>query len=139
MAGIARFSLWLWGLNIVVQATVVFYLLGTGKWRLYRGLFFYLSVNILQSAVLYYSYTVWGFTSPTAKRVAWLSQIPVLSMRAWALMDLCRLLLNRYTGIWSLAWRILALLGFVLVSGSILTAGRGWEHVVPKLNISLEW
>jgi len=139
MAGIARFVLWLWGLSFLLQATVVFYLLGTGKWRIYRGLLFYLSANISQSIFLYSTYTVWGFSSPTAKRLAWISQIPVVTMRAWAVMDLCRLLLDRYTGVWSLAWRILALLGLALVLGSVLTAGLGWEHIVPNVNINLEW
>jgi hypothetical protein len=139
MAGIDRFEWDLWRLSLLLQSTAVVYLLATRKWLRYRGLCFYLSVNILQSVFLYYCYTNWGFLSMRTKQAAWASQIPVLLLRAWAVADIARLLLRRYSGIWELAWRILTLLGTALVLGSLLTAGRGWAQVVPNLNISLEW
>jgi len=139
MAGIARFELVLWSLSVLLQATLVVYLLLSSKWRQYPGLCFYLIVNLLQSAFYYYSYSHWGFYSMRAKKAAWVSQIPVLCMRAWAVVDLCRLLLRPYSGIWGLAWRILTFLASALVLGSILAAGRGWAQIVPNLNVSLEW
>lgn len=139
MVGIARFELVLWGLSLLFQVTLVTYLFATRKWRHYPGLSFYLLVNVLQSVFLYYCYARWGFLSIPAKRAAWASQIPVLGMRAWAVLDLSRVLLKPYSGIWGLAWRILALLGSALVLGSLLTAGRGWQQIVPNLNVSLEW
>ena len=139
MAGIARFELVLWSLSVLLQATLVVYLLSSSKWRQYPGLCFYLIVNLLQSAFYYYSYSHWGFYSMRAKKAAWVSQIPVLCMRAWAVVDLCRLLLRPYSGIWGLAWRILTFLASALVLGSILAAGRGWAQIVPNLNVSLEW
>lgn len=139
MAGIARFELVLWGLSVLLQATLVAYLLSSSKWRRYPGLYFYLTVNLLQAAFYYYSFSHWGFHSMRAKKAAWVSQIPVLCMRAWAVVDLCRLLLRPYSGIWGLAWRILTFLGSVLILGSILVAGHGWAEIVPNLNVSLEW
>lgn len=139
MAGIGRLLLALWGFLFVLQAILVIVLLRKQRWRIYTGLFAYISVNFLQGIFLLLLYSIWGFTSVPAKRAAWLSQIPVLCMRAWAVGDICRLLLRRYVGIWALAWRILALLGSALVLGSVLSAGRGWARIVPNLNVSFEW
>lgn len=139
MAGIDPLELALWGFNFALEAILAIVLLRRQRWRVYTGLFVYISVDFLQSVFLFLLYSSWGFTSIPAKRAAWLSQIPVLCMRAWAVGDLSRLLLRRYVGIWALAWRLLALLGSGLVVGSVLRAGRGWAQIVPNLNISLEW
>src|SRR5438552_19110400 len=100
MAGIARFELALWGLVTLLHVILVVYLLASTKWRQYPGLCFYLVVNLLQAVLLYYYYATWGFDSVRTKHAAWISQVPVLCMRAWALVDLCRLLLRPYSGIW---------------------------------------
>jgi hypothetical protein len=139
MAGIYQFEFVLWCVSLLFQVTVFTYLLFSRKSRAYPGLTAYLGMNIFQSVFLYAIYIKWGFGTAPTKRPAWISQIPVLSMRAWAVADICRLLLNPYAGIWRLAWRILALLASGLVLGSILTAGRDWNAVVFNLNISLEW
>src|SRR5215470_19118946 len=139
MAGIAHFEFALWVLSVLLQAAVVAYLFATAKWRRYPGLCFYLAVNVIQGVFLYYCYANWSLYSPFVRYAAWISQIPTLCMRAWALFDLCRLLLKPYSGVWGLAWRILALLAAALVSGSILTAGRTWDQVIPNLNVGLEW
>jgi hypothetical protein len=139
MAGIPPFELALWGLLVVLEIVVVVLLLRRGRWRTYPGLTLYLIVNLMQGGFLFSSYASRGFTSTHSKYAAWLSQIPVLCMRAWALLDICRLLLSRYRGIWALAWRILAALGSVLVVGAVLTAGREKSQIISNLNSSLEW
>src|SRR5262249_49949027 len=139
MVGMAWFLLGLWGLSLVLQVVVVSYLLGSRKWHVYRGLTAYLGINILQSCFLYGLYRSSGFNSINAKHAAWISQIPVLSMRAWALVDLCRLLLERYRGVWGLAWRILLFLAISLIALSVLTAGSTWENIVPHMNMGMEW
>jgi len=139
MAGIYQFEFILWCISLLLQVTVFIYLLVSKKFRAYPGLAAYLGINILQSLVLYCFYIAWGFKSPQTKRAAWITQIPVLSMRAWAIADVCRLLLNRYAGIWAMAWRILAVLASALLLGSILIAGHSWDKVVFNLNMSLEW
>src|SRR5262249_10734374 len=139
MAGIYQFEFILWCISLLLQVTVFIYLLASRKVRTYPGRSSHLGINIVQSLVLYVMYIQWGFNAPQTKRAAWISQIPVLSMRAYAIADVCRLLLNRYAGIWALAWRILSLLASGLVLGSILIAGRTWNGVIANLNISLEW
>jgi len=138
MVGIANLELALWYLSLVLQMTVVFYLLARRLLSLYPGLSAYLLVNILQSCLLIVTYRLWGIDDSRAEQLAWISQIPVLVMRAWAIADICRLLLARYRGIWGLAWRVLLTLAAGLIVFSIFSAGRQWDHAVLKASASLE-
>jgi hypothetical protein len=138
MARIANLELALWYLSLVLQMTVVYYLLTRKLLGLYRGLSAYLLVNILQSCALMPAYHYWGYYDVRTSRLAWISQILVLMMRAWAIADICRLLLARYLGIWGLAWRLLLSLATVLTLYSLFSAGREWDYAVLRASASLE-
>jgi hypothetical protein len=138
MSRIANLELALWYLSLLLQLTVVYYLLTRKLVSLYPGLFAYLLVNILQSCALVLVYRYWGFNDDRTLQLAWSSQIPVLLMRAWAITDICRLLLARYRGIWGLAWRLLLCLALVLTFYSVLSAGRKWDSAVLQASASLE-
>jgi hypothetical protein len=138
MAGIANLELSLWYLSLVLQTTVVYYLLARKLLYLYPGLLTYLLVNIVQSCALVMAYRYWGFYDSRTEHLAWTSQVPVLLMRAWAITDICRLLLSRYRGIWGLAWRLLLSLAVVLTFYSFFSAGRKWDHAVLRASASLE-
>jgi hypothetical protein len=138
MARIANIELALWYLSLALQTTVVFCLLARRLVSLYPGLFAYLVVNILQSGLLIVVYGRWGFEDFRTEQLAWISQIPVLVMRAWAIADICRLLLARYRGIWGLAWRLLLIVAAGLIFFSIFSAGRKWDHAVLDASASLE-
>lgn len=138
MAGIAIWESALWYLSLALQAFVLFQLLSRRLLSVYPGLSAYLTVNLLQSCMLMVVYWKWGYRDPLTARLAWTSQVPVLLMRAWAIADICRLLLARYWGIWGLAWRLLLFLATGLVLFSVLSAGWKWDYAVLKANISLE-
>jgi hypothetical protein len=138
MASIANVELAFWYLSLVLQASVVFYLLTRKLVSTYPGLFAYLIVNTLQACLLMAVYRRWGLYDIRSEHTAWISEIPVLLMRAWAIADICRLLLRPYRGIWGMAWRVLVGLALLLVCYSILSAGQRWDHAVLQANISLE-
>jgi len=138
MAGIANLELALWYLSLALQLTVVLYLMIRGRMFIYPGLSAYLVINILQSCLLMVAYYRWGYGDFRTEQLAWMSEIPVLFMRAWAIADICRLFLGLYRGIWGLAWRLLLTLAVALVFFSILFAGQKWDHAVLQANVSLE-
>jgi hypothetical protein len=138
MARIATLELALWYLSLLLQMTVLYDLLIRKLLSLYPGLFAYLLVNILQSGLLVSTYYYWGVNDSRTERLAWISQVPVLLMRAWAITDICRLLLARYRGIWGLAWRLLLSLAVLLTSYSVFSAGRKWNSAVLRASAALE-
>jgi hypothetical protein len=107
-------------------------------WRVYPGLLAYLSANVLQLCLLLSVYRAWGYRDPRSSLAAWSSEIIVLLMRAWAISDICRLLLGRYRGVWGLAWRLLVILATILVMYSTASAGLVWNTAVLKATIGLE-
>ena len=138
MAGIAFWELVLAYLSLGLQVVVVYCLLSRKLWPVYPGLLAYFLMNIFQGCLLFFAYRTWGYLDHRTQLLAWSSEIPVLLMRAWAIADICWLLLGSYRGVWGLAWRLLSALGLGLVCYSIVSAGRVWNQAVLRANIGLE-
>jgi len=138
MAGIYTWALRLSYLSFALQMAVIYYLLGRRLWSVYPGLLAYISVNVLQGCLLFFLYRHWGYRDYRTARVAWGSEILSLLGRAWAIADICRLLLGRYRGVWGLAWRLLLALACGLVFYALASAGMVWDWAVLKANIGLE-
>ena len=138
MAGLATWVLALFYLSLALQVVVVCYLLSRKLWLVYPGQSAYFLVNVLQGGLLIAAYRRWGYFDHRTQLAGWGSEILVLVMRAWAIADICRLLLGRYRGVWGLAWRLLLVLGISLIGYSIIAAGRVWNQAVLKANIGLE-
>jgi hypothetical protein len=98
----------------------------------------YLAINIAKALFSIFAVRGWGPTSVIYFDVVWGSEALVTCARALAVMELCRLLLAGYRGIWSLAWRILAACGaFVLLYSSLVSDHR-WKMAVLGANRALE-
>jgi|SRR5882724_362086 len=138
MAGIYTWALRLSYLSFALQMVVIYYLLSRRLWPVYPGLLAYISVNVLQGCLLFFLYRHWGYRDHRTAQVAWGSQILCLLARAWAIADICRLLLGRYRGVWGLAWRLLSALACGLVLYSLASAGLVWNQAVLKASIGLE-
>jgi hypothetical protein len=132
MWGLSTFVLAIWLLNLALELLLVILLFVHRTWRTYPAFFCYLFANLLQAGLLAVTYSHFGFASLLAKRVYWLSQIPIAALRAWVLVALWRQILVQYSGIWALAWRFFAVLAVVLLSLSAVFAGFDLHAVVLR-------
>src|SRR5467141_5222636 len=107
MAGIVTLEKAFWALSVLLKTGLFAMLLYRKNHRVYPYLFTYVLVTLLQSLVLFATYRVWGFYSPTSWNIAWGVQGLVIAARALAVAEICRRVLARYQGIWALAWRML--------------------------------
>src|SRR5262249_25623021 len=87
--------------------------------RLFPYFTIYLLANLTAALILVLTYHAYGINDWKSYVIAWGIQATMLCLRALALAELCRLLLGRYRGIWSLAWRVLA-------SCAVLIVGYAW-------------
>jgi hypothetical protein len=78
-----------------------------------------LLVCIVGIAVFYHYF---GFRSVAAFNAYWLAVGLVVIARSVAIAELCRYELRAYHGIWSLAWRILALMAVLFLGHAAIDA-----------------
>ena len=128
----------LWALSILLKAGLFGMLLYRKNHRVYPYLFTYVLVALMQSLVLFTTYRVWGFYSPTSRNIAWGVQALVIAARALAVAEICRRVLARYQGIWELAWRmLLATVGLVLVYAWAVSRPN-WQQAILSTDRGLE-
>jgi hypothetical protein len=132
MRDLATFTLIAWLANIGLQILLVILLLANRSWRTYTAFLCYLLGNLLQAFLLYLTYSHFGFASLFAKRIYWLTQVPITLARGWIIVELWRQILARYSGIWALAWRGLCILTGVLLMASVVFAGFDWRSAVVR-------
>jgi hypothetical protein len=141
MAEIATFERVLWGIIVFLKLTLFLLLIYRKNYRVYPCLFTYILLTLLQSPALFVCYRIWGFSSQMSINIAWSTQGLVVDVRALAVAEICRRVLQRCRGIWTLAWRtLLAAAGLVLLYSwavgrprwqlAILNADRAFELVI---------
>jgi len=127
-----------WGLNIFLRVFVPCLLIFRKNIRSFPFLAAYLFVNLTKGLAIFLAYRVWGRDSWPSYRIAWGAQAVVLCARALAVAELCRFLLDRYRGIWSLAWRVLvSCVGIILLYPSV-SSEHTLRGVVIGANRALE-
>jgi hypothetical protein len=141
MAEIATFEKAVWGIIVFLKLALFLLLIYRKNYRVYPCLFAYILLTLLQSPVLFFCYRIWGFSSQMSVNIAWSTQGLVVDVRALAVAEICRRVLQRYRGIWALAWRmLLAAAGLVLLYSwavgrphwqlAILNADRAFELAI---------
>src|SRR5712664_3709558 len=106
IAGVALIQQLLWVVNAVAGILLLVWLASRKNHLAFPAFSFYILVNLTLGASVYFIYRRWGFSSVTARRIAWAMVFVVVCARALAVAEVCRRLLGRYRGIWALAWRI---------------------------------
>src|SRR5260370_38086348 len=101
MTEIVSFERVLWGLTVFLKAGLLVLLLYRRNYRAFPYFFAYALISILHSAVLFESYRLWGFNSPTSRSIAWGSQGLVILVRALAVAEICRRLVARSRVVWA--------------------------------------
>jgi hypothetical protein len=138
MAGIVTLEKALWALSVLLKGVLIALLLYRKNHRVYPYLFLYALIALIQSAVLFTTYTVWGFDSPTARTVGWGVQGLVIAARALAVVEICRRVLARYRGIWALAWRMLLLTSAFVLVYAWAVSRPNWQLAVLSTDRGLE-
>ena len=136
MSGLPSWQQWLWGLNVGVQIGLCYLIVRRSAYKYLPFLFFYLVVDIAQSAITFLAYQQSGFSSREGVIVAWSAQAAVTTTRGMAVAEICRNSLHQYQGIWALGWRILSSVGAVVVLYAALaplTASRGASWVTAMV------
>jgi hypothetical protein len=137
-----------WKLSIVLRMFLLCLLIFRRNVRSFPFFTAYLAINLAKALLASYAYRAWGFSSHTAFWIVWPAEGVVIAARALAVGELCHLLLGRYRGIWSLAWRVLlTCAGLVLLYSwivsahafdyAIFSAGRGLELSIAAVIVVL--
>jgi hypothetical protein len=138
---------YLWSANVLVLLAICALLFIRGYFRRLPFFTAYIVLNLCQAVFLYLIYHYYGDKSNAAYIAGWLSEAVTLVARLCATVELLRLALMQYRGIWALTWRLLAAvcpLVLVLVSlessrnphAIIMNADRGY-HLIFAVAILL--
>jgi len=104
--------------------------------RLYRRLSWftlYLALLPCKSAVVWWAYHQWGYTSRPAWYIYWSASAIVLIVRGLVIAELCSKILKPYPGLWSLMRRLLILAALALFVWAGLAAARETSWIVAHV------
>jgi len=138
----------LWALSQTGILTLLVLLIRSGNHKNYPWFTVYQAWNLLQAGILLLTYHFFGISSETGFIAYWTTQGLVLTLRGLAVTELCRAVLARYTGIWTLAMRILLacatlIIGYAVAvsnwhgSRAVVAASRGLELAIAGIVVSL--
>ncbi len=128
----------LWGVGLALQLVVFAIMIGKKQYKEFPTIFSYVLINLLQSPVLYLVYSVKGYGSWPAYWTAWISQSIVVIFRWAAVCELCYTILGQFRGIWSLAWRVLTILGALALLTALLLGRHDFERLISTFDLGLE-
>jgi len=108
------------------------------NYRSYYLFFAYIVAVLMQNLLFVLCYRLWGFNSPIAFRITWISQGLVTLARALAVAQICHRILARFRGIWELAWRLLlGAVALIWLYAWALSRGS-WPYAILNLDRGLE-
>jgi hypothetical protein len=115
----------IWAASVVTQLALCGILITLGHFRRLPFFTAYVCLNVAQSLLLYFVFRHYGNDSHVAAVVGWWSEAITLLARLFATVEILRLVLISYRGIWGLAWRLLAATSIAaLLCVSLLSRGR---------------
>jgi hypothetical protein len=126
--------IYIWAFSFLAQICSLYFVVTRRHFRPLPLFFFYLALNILQAAFLVYVYDRFGFTSPQANRLYWISEPITLTAQTLAATELLNRVLRQYRGIWGLAWRLIAAASLFVVVYALASAGRepAWRVMIAN-------
>ena len=101
---------YLWAANFLVLLAICALLFIRGYFRRLPFFTAYVVLNLCQATCMYAIYHYYGDKSTTAYIAGWSSEAITLVARLCATVEVLRLALMRYRGIWALTWRLLAVI-----------------------------
>src|SRR6266852_2370124 len=88
IAGVALIQQLLWVVNAVAGIFLLVWLASRKNHLAFPAFSFYILVNLTLGASVYFIYRRWGFSSVTARRIAWTLVFVVVCARALAVLGL---------------------------------------------------
>lgn len=138
MIGNLTLSYVLWDVTFLLNFGLGVVLVSSKNHRVFPFFSAYILVNFLQGIVVFETYRHWGFLSPEAKEIAWSAQGLVTLLRAVAVAEICYLVLAKFSGIWRLAWRLLAGSAALVAVYTWAVSRGGLQFAILNLDRSLE-
>jgi hypothetical protein len=137
-----------WVLSQTGISVLLFFLFRSGNYKKYPLFTSYQIANLAQAAVLLLTYRAVGRSSHEAFLAYWTTQGFVLALRGLAVAELCRGMLGRFTGIWTLSSRVLlvctaGIIGYAAAVSdwrgdwAVTAASRGLELAVAGVVVTL--
>jgi hypothetical protein len=106
----SRVVSYLWAANILVELIVCVLLFIRGYFRRLPFFTAYIVLNLCQAFFLYSIYHYQEVNPRQTYYAAWCSEAVTLVARLCATVEVLRLILMHYRGIWALTWRLLAVI-----------------------------
>lgn len=128
----------LWGLTFLLNVGLVVVLASSKNHRVFPFFSAYILLNLFQGIILFEAYRHWGFLSSEAKEIAWSAQGLVALLRAIAVAEICYLVLAKFSGIWSLAWRLLVGSAALVALYTWAASRGGLQFAILNLDRGLE-
>lgn len=138
MSEAGTFEQVLWALTFLLNAGLIALLLYRKNQSVFPFFSLYMLVNLLQGILLFGTYKAWGFLSREALQIAWSAQGLVSLARAVAVAEICYLVLAKFTGIWRMAWRLLAAAAVVVALYTWALSRGSWQFAILNLDRGLE-
>ncbi len=124
-------ELLLWALGAFLQLSLCVLIFWRGLHRRLPIFTSYAVLVLLVAILVWGAYRRWGYRSWTAWYFGWIAQGVALFVRGAAVAELCWRILRAYSGVWGLAWRVLALLAVLLTAHALVAAEADAHWVVP--------
>jgi hypothetical protein len=139
MASLSTLMTVLWAISIVVQIAVLFLVISRRHFRTLPFFAAYIVLNLCQAAFLFFIYSQFGYTSPTAREMYWISEPITLAAQTLAAGEVLHRVLWAYGGIWGLAWRLIAAATSIVVCYVSVSAGESpdWRLMIANRGFHL--
>ena len=117
---------WVWVCSIFAQVSVLAVLFLKGNFRKLPLFTVFALLNLCQAGFLLVVYYVLQLDRDHTLALAWDSEVITMLAQALATIEILRLTLKTYRGIWGLGWRALATVSALVVSVVALTTRGSW-------------
>jgi hypothetical protein len=128
----------LWAISVLLAFSVLVIMTKKRQYRDFPAFYVYLLLNLAQSPLIYWVYSVKGFSSWAAFYTGWSSQAAVVLARWFAVGELCRAILGQFEGIWGLAWRMLTFAGASVLFVAVIFGGHDFLRLVSTFDLGIE-
>src|SRR5208282_1527854 len=126
MGNLSPAVVWLWALSILGQMSVLVVLLLRGNFRRLPFFTAFAALNLCQAGLLLVLYSHPRMNPTNAFVLAWGSEVLAMLAQACATVEILRLILKPYQGIWGLGWRALSIVSALVVTVVAWTTRGNW-------------
>jgi hypothetical protein len=139
MVGLAYSEQLVWVVTAILQAFLLGLLITRKTVAIHPAFSTYIFLTLAQSGVLFLTFREWGYSSSAAWRIGWISQAMVLMARGFAVAELCRQILGRFTGVWLMARSVIYIAALSALSYALIVGYRDWALMLTTGELGIEF